>query len=436
MPEPIGNTNQIVPKFQMSIVSASRTKKDEMRWRSVNSDTESDLYDEKMSLELFSDFKRRIDEDLPVPEPFDRYVAEDGWNGGMPYLSLSHYRSAGGRNVPGEVKSVYVDGNRLKSHGSLHDNILGNAVYKSLLDDLYGEKKSDQDKVRISIGFLDLEHSHGDFVFKRQTLEDRCPACDKGEGNKVYLKGQLVHLAMTRVPVNPRTDMEVEKAMAKTKKEDAESIVGDAAELLEDKSLAGESTGLVLVLKTEEIPPVAVTEPVVTPAVVEPVVPETSTVVAPIVAESAVEVAMKTLLSKVSITQASNITGDTALQNIQPEFDALGEALKSNFAVPVAPLDPANIAALVNQAVAPIAAQMQSMMTQFQAQMATMKAQNTPVTPSQPVIPLPRTIKLGGNLTQKAGPPAAAMVPAKRTDGKRSIRELAIASTVGTQPVQ
>lgn len=55
---------------------------------------------------------------------------------------------------------------------------------------------------------------------------------------KVYLKGHLVHLALTRVPVNQRTIMEVDKSMA-TQKEDAASIVSEElAEELEAKEKA------------------------------------------------------------------------------------------------------------------------------------------------------------------------------------------------------
>jgi len=60
---------------------------------------------------------------------------------------------------------------------------------------------------------------------------------------------------MTRVPVNQRTDMEVERAMT-TRKEDAASIIGDElAEEIEDKAkLVGKSEALVIKAdETEEV---------------------------------------------------------------------------------------------------------------------------------------------------------------------------------------
>jgi hypothetical protein len=66
-------------------------------------------------------------------------------------------------------------------------------------------------------------------------------------GPKEYMRGQLIHEAMTRVPVNTRTLMEVERAMT-TRKEDAESIIGEelAEELEEQAKLVGKSQALVI----------------------------------------------------------------------------------------------------------------------------------------------------------------------------------------------
>src|SRR5581483_4873808 len=155
-------------QFSMSIIRASFDKENNlMRWRSVNSDTDPDLYEEQMSDELFKDFINRIENNTPIPEPFKSIVCEDSWCGGMPYLSIAHYKSGtNSRNVPGAVESVYIDGKVLKSTGICYDNKLGRAVFYALNRDLYS-KKSDgspeipQDKrIRISIGFLDLQHKH------------------------------------------------------------------------------------------------------------------------------------------------------------------------------------------------------------------------------------------------------------------------------------
>lgn len=236
-------------EFSMAIVKASYDKKDQtMRFRAVASDTEPDLYGESMSPELFQDFVDRIKNNTPIPEQFKSAICEDTWCGGLPYPSIAHFKAGtGGVNVPGALESVYIDGNRLKSVGKLHDTDLGRAVFKSLCDDLYAQKSGTDghEPVRISIGFLDLQHSHigrgMNFTFERKGLTDQCPMCLQGIGNKVYQKGVLVHEAFTRVPVNPRTEAEVERSMSDailTKKDDAASIVGDLAEILVDKSKA------------------------------------------------------------------------------------------------------------------------------------------------------------------------------------------------------
>lgn len=237
-----------VVEMSLRITKASYNKSEDnpRRWMAIDSDTDDDLYQEKMSLELYQDFDRRIKNNEPVPEPFKSIICEDSWCGGMPYLSVAHYKAGGeAKNVPGDVEAVYIDGNRLKSKGTLHDNPLGRKVFDSLVEDLY-KKKSDPDHlpVRISIGFLDLEHKHlaqnggQEFTFVRKNIGEICPLCSQGINGKIYTKGQLVHLAMTRVPVNPRTAMEVERSMEiTTKKDDAKSIIGELADELEEKSI-------------------------------------------------------------------------------------------------------------------------------------------------------------------------------------------------------
>lgn len=237
--------------FSMSIIKASYEKSDNnpRRWRAVDSDTEADIYQEKMSLELYKDFVDRINNNTPVPEQFKSIICEDTWCGGMPYLSIAHFKAGeSARNVPGKVDSIYIDGNRLKSKGTLDDSDLGRKVFDSLCDDLYRKKSGDHDHlpVRISIGFLDLQHKHlatnggQEYTFTRTGLGQICPMCEQGIGGKIYLKGQLVHLALTRVPVNPRTEMIAEKSMdeIKTKKDDARSIIAELADQLDEKSLA------------------------------------------------------------------------------------------------------------------------------------------------------------------------------------------------------
>lgn len=261
--------DSVFAEFSLAIVKASYNTNDpdpnkRMTFRMSSSDTGKDLADEAMSLELFNNFTRRI-RDKDIPEAFKSAICEDAWCGGMPYLSIAHYRAgADAKNVPGEIEEVFVDGDILKSKGHCFDNPMGHAVFNSLLEDSYKHKsgEADHDPVRVSIGFLDLKHKHvpggnaawsQEVIFERKSLADLCPLCEQGIGGKIYLDGVLVHEAMTRVPMNPRTlmvaDLE-EKSMAdeiKSKSDDARSIVGDLADTLEEKSRVDD----VLVVKSD-----------------------------------------------------------------------------------------------------------------------------------------------------------------------------------------
>lgn len=250
--------SEAMATMTMTITKASYGHDNVMRWKAVASDTEKDLYGESMSAQLFKSFVKHIEDKDEIPEAFRSAICEDAWCGGKPYISLSHYKAGSkAKNVPGLVEETYIDGNRLKSEGILYDNQLGRAVFRSLNEDLF-QKKSDPNHqpVRVSIGFLDLQHRHtampagqDDYVFTRSALGQICPLCASGIGDKIYEDGFLVHEALTRVPVNPRTEMEV-KSMGNiiTRKDDAESIIGkDLAAELEEKSLAPD----VLVVKAD-----------------------------------------------------------------------------------------------------------------------------------------------------------------------------------------
>jgi hypothetical protein len=222
--------SDLVQTFSMFISKAVRDGKI-MRWQAVNSDTDPDSHEERMSLDLYQDFISHIENKDPIPEMFRSAVCSDFWCGGTPYLSISHYPDLNGKAVPGEPTQIFVDGKELKAKGVLYDNPLGHATYRSLQND---KDKSPEDKIRISIGFLDLAHKHGEngSVWVRESAMSVCPECFDGMGDKIYVKGYLVHLAMTRVPVNKRTQMVLEEKseMSKkipTRKEDAASIVGE-----------------------------------------------------------------------------------------------------------------------------------------------------------------------------------------------------------------
>lgn len=266
-------------------ISKSSLHSGEMRWSAINSDTDWDLYGERMSLELYRRMLTKIKSNTPPPEQFAEFVTSDYWRGGMPYLSIAHYPDGNGKAVPGEVRELFIDGKQLKAKGTLHDTKLGRAVWKSLKEDELNYKNAiDTDRIRISIAFLDLAHKHGEDgkVFRRNALTDMCQECQRGVGEKIYLDGYLVHLALTRVPVNPRTIMlPEEELMAKkskpvTKMQDAIAVVGDAELVeeevvksnLESKSLIEDAMVEMSDATPEEVP-APVEEPKTEPEVVE-----------------------------------------------------------------------------------------------------------------------------------------------------------------------
>lgn len=227
---------------EMSMYITKATLHDgEMRWSATNSDTDWDLYGERMSLQLYKSMLSKIAANEPPPEAFFDMVTSDWWKGGMPYVSLAHYPDGNGKAVPGMPDKLYIDGQSLKAKGKMFDTPLGRAVWKSLKqNELDYKTDPNTDRIRISIAFLDLAHKHGENgeVFKRNSLMDVCQECKKGIGEKIYLDGYLVHLALTTVPVNPRTIMEAEDVMARkakptTKKEDALTILGGDESLVE-----------------------------------------------------------------------------------------------------------------------------------------------------------------------------------------------------------
>jgi len=463
--------------FYISKVSVEKSAGGEMRWRATASDTSPDLYQERMSNELYDDFVRRIETKSSVPEPFDKVLGED-WNGGMPYLSISHYKSGReGKNVPGMPTKIYRDGNSLKGVGVLHNNELGHAVFNSLCDDLYTEKAKKDGKIRISIGFLDLEHKHmvgkgktPDYTFERKSLTDECPMCQEGIGNKVYTKGQLVHLALTRVPVNPRTDMEVAKAMTiETKKQDAESIIGELSDTLEEKSMTAD----VLVTKSEEEVVEVVEVKSDTESIEEKAKPcmedETSEadskedkmesekekkVVAkakiaadkqseeltydeqdeekreqrrnrPAGERSLLQKSFDNIESKVMEMKSQGVPAETALREIQPMYNALGEQIKKSLqpepTIEEAKSEISELSNIVKSLAETVSTLQQTMSTEI----ATLKAQtqsNASVRQLANGIPMPRSLS-GANLPEaKAEIPPLPGVPA-------SLRSLAYKST-------
>jgi hypothetical protein len=203
------------------------------RWYSTSSGIKRDLYDERMSKGLFKDFVKRIEAREVPPEPF----ISKAWNGGLPYVGIAHYLDLDGDGIAGEATRVVVDGTHLKMRGTFEDNKLGNAAYDAIRRDIENKTPPDE-RVRVSIAFVDWGHEHeGIGQFVRKSLMDRCSYCEQGLGEKIYRKGHLVHLALTRQPAYPEADIQLEVKSMSRRKQDAASIVGDElAEDLEKKS--------------------------------------------------------------------------------------------------------------------------------------------------------------------------------------------------------
>ncbi len=361
--------------FSMHITKSSQSD-GEMLWAATNSDTSPDLYGERMTVALYKSMLGKINRNEPPPEAFAHLVTSDWWKGGMPYVSLAHYPDGNGKAVPGMPKKLYIDGDTLKAKGFLYDTKLGRAVWKSLRAD---ENRTTPDKIRISIAFLDLVHKHGEDgqPFSRKSATDVCPQCLAGVGDKIYIDGYLVHLALTRVPVNPRTLMTVEKSMTKkTRKDDALSIVEDAEVVAEVEASAITAKSDVLVEMSDSDVPTPVVEEACssdspkdkkkmdeeeeepTPekkksltsedvlAIAEAVkslVTPAPAVAEPVAEKSMLEVSVEKLYDSVSQAVAQkNLTVEQRLETINPVLQELGvaitETVKSAVGVETAPV--------------------------------------------------------------------------------------------------
>jgi hypothetical protein len=221
--------------FDMFIYRATQDKQGVRRWYATTSGVKKDLYGERMSVELFDDFIARIDSGEEAPPPF----TSNQWNGGNPYLGIAHYLDLDGDGIVGDTEKVWRDGDVLKAKGTFKDSPLGDAVFKAIQEDR-AVKRADQERVRISIAFVDWAHDHDQRPFVRESLQDACMLCEAGVGEKVYKAGHLVHFANTRRPAYVETEIVAleEKSMGKSKRyDDAESIVGkELADEIESKS--------------------------------------------------------------------------------------------------------------------------------------------------------------------------------------------------------
>lgn len=220
---------KVVPHGYLDfIVVKASSSGGEMRWVARASDTLKDDYDTRMSRQLFENFIKRARA-----------------QGKLPYLGVSHYGALGDAGIGGDCTSMWIDGIVFKAKGTFRDSSIGRALFGTVVRERNDPSISADHKARISIGFVDLKHSHGNFVFSRRSLSDVCPVCASGVNPTVYLDGQLIHFGVTRVPVNRRTTIDAGGHVMRsdqkiTRRDDAASIIGDdLADELEKLTQAG-----------------------------------------------------------------------------------------------------------------------------------------------------------------------------------------------------
>lgn len=218
--------------ISLVITKASIQDDGTLRWQATVSDTAPDRAGEQTSIALFQDWIDRIQTGKSVP-----FLSPPR----LPFLGLSHYPSLDGFGEAGITQQMYVDGNRLKVNGVFYDDDehpLGRELFEAIRAERSEIRKGNtiEKPIRISAAWWDLSHKHGDFVFERKSLDDICPMClpdvprpkDSPRGHdKIYLAGQPDHWAGTRLPINPRTDIQLEEKSMATKKQDAASIVSE-----------------------------------------------------------------------------------------------------------------------------------------------------------------------------------------------------------------
>lgn len=163
-------------------------KDDRMLWQATASDTGKDVFQERMSTRLYKSFIHNQD--------------------GSEYVSLAHYPSLDGYSEFGKPDTLYIDGEKFKSKGFFNNDEKGIALYNAVRKDRRDNIPQDE-RIRVSIGFWDYLHSHGDLGEWSYKSGVPCAMCATGIKDKVYLEGKLNHLAMTRVPARTTTSIDV-----------------------------------------------------------------------------------------------------------------------------------------------------------------------------------------------------------------------------------
>src|SRR3972149_2872250 len=115
----IGPLRRVMPVLRTKSLLITKVAQDKQtgvrRWYAKASGVERDLYDERMSLDLFKDFIRRAEAREAVPEPF----SSEARNGGLPSLGVAHYLDLGGAGIVGRTAQLWLVGNLLKARGPL-----------------------------------------------------------------------------------------------------------------------------------------------------------------------------------------------------------------------------------------------------------------------------------------------------------------------------
>lgn len=180
-----------IQEFSLYIAKANVSKDGQMQFLATASDTKPDVFTERMSLELFQSFVNKFT--------------------GMEFVSLAHYpRLRDGFGELGLISKIYLDGDYLKVRGYFHDTILGRKAFEAILADRKGNIPVEK-RIRVSIGFWDRLHKHTESGYiAKYELGKECPICAMGKKNdKIYLDGILDHIALTKIPANRRTDIDV-----------------------------------------------------------------------------------------------------------------------------------------------------------------------------------------------------------------------------------
>lgn len=215
------------------VITKATTKGDgRIRWQLTASTTDEDSRGDKTSIVLFNDWVSRITSKatvdwLPPPQ--------------TPFLGLSHYPSLEGKAIAGEPERLFIDGSRFKADGYFCETEIGLAASKAVQDERAAIKQGEtiDQPIRISAAWWDIAHAHNGYLFCRQSLVDECPVCAVLTGQPLsrdFQQGQLDHFALTRVPINPQTDIGLlEQSQGTiTRQEDAASIIGgELAEKIE-----------------------------------------------------------------------------------------------------------------------------------------------------------------------------------------------------------